>query len=50
MCVSGGGGGGEEACVRLCVYALRIVSTDNILCFINTLITIIYKCSGNSNQ
>ena len=25
----------------VCVYALRIVSTDNILCFINTLIIII---------
>ena len=25
-------------CVRACVYALRIASTDKILCFINNLI------------
>ena len=35
-----------RACVRACVrlYALRIVSTDTILCFINTFIIIIYLC------
>ena len=31
-----------RACVCLCVYALRIVTADTILPFINTLIIIIY--------
>ena len=30
-------------CVFVCVYALRIVSTDNILRFINTAIVIIIR-------
>ena len=30
-------------CVCVCVYALRIVSTDNILRFINTAIVIIIR-------
>ena len=40
VCVEGGWAGGGYVC--LCVHALSIVSIDKILCFINTLITIIY--------
>ena len=29
------------ACAHVCMYVLRIVSTDQILCFLNTLIIII---------
>ena len=39
MCV----GGGVRACARACVYALRVVSTDKILHFVNTL-NIIITC------
>ena len=39
VCVCGGGGGGGGG---VCVHALRIVSADKILHFINTLIIIMY--------
>ena len=36
-------------CVRAFVYALKIVSTDNILCFINTLIISSTSSSSSTN-
>ena len=36
VCVCGGG----FLCVYMCMYVLRVVSTDKILCFMNTLIII----------
>ena len=42
VCVGGGGGGGGGVFGGfVCMYELRMASTDNILRFINTLITII---------
>ena len=41
VCVCGGGGVRVRLCVRACVYALRRVSTNKIVRFIDTFLLII---------